>query len=166
MTKPDIGAVRALERFIASQGTPEHLLTFQGILAAHEELYAQVNPPEPADILVPVAEEQEYPTTVVAGPAKSCARCGVEIQRCIAGDHWHHIGVPVDAHFPEPEGEREFGWIWATEWDVDPTKPMARLSMPQVDWERWVADLESKVAPVRVFARPVGSLGPWTEVER
>jgi hypothetical protein len=38
--KPTVDDVRRLEAFIASTGTPEHLLTFQGVLRSHEELYA------------------------------------------------------------------------------------------------------------------------------
>lgn len=143
MTKPDIEAVRALERFIASQGTPEHLLTFQGILAAHEELYVQM---------------QEKPAPV-------CTVCEDEIVICVSGDHWHHKDVPAYSHFPTSKSMREFGWTWASEWD-EPAGSLQRKPMPQVDWQKWIADLESKIAPVTVWARPLGSLGPWTEVER
>lgn len=39
--RPTIDAVRALERFIVASGNVEHVLTFQGILRSHEELWRQ-----------------------------------------------------------------------------------------------------------------------------
>lgn len=136
----DIDDVRALERFIASQGTPEHLLTFQGILSAHEKLYAQEKP----NLL--------------------CSTCGKEIVLCVTGDHWHHKDVPVDSHFPTQEKLLEYGWTWASEWDPESLTP--RKTMPQEDWQEWVADIERKIAPVTVWARPLGLMDDWKQVER
>lgn len=41
---------------------------------------------------------------------KTCTACGGDIHPCDAGDHWHHVTVPVEPHFPSvhPDPMTEF----------------------------------------------------------
>lgn len=43
MSRPDIEQVRSFEAWLARTAPTEHLLTFQGILRSHEDLYGRVN---------------------------------------------------------------------------------------------------------------------------
>lgn len=74
MSRPAIEAVRALDRFLAESGTPEHQQTLQGILRSHEALYHAARVEKPDDGVVIIRDSAGVPLyaieTKTAKPAQ------------------------------------------------------------------------------------------------